>query len=883
MFMNALSRLSKIILNCFYSFLIVLCCAPIMMKPTHAGYSSATASAWGITPTRNATLSISKEQTPIVNASYVFWGEKWKWANTTSELTSFKNKKGDFFGNIPALDLKFQGHVNATKTNQLKYSWEFDASQTHNNIIGGGIEFNLSMDNPVFKTKPDNLILLKNHLGWKWQISPNEVIEVEFSRPIHNISFERGKKNKIRAMFIGDSLLEGKQQLSMTVTLPVSAQVSIPLFERYGQEDNSNWFKNALDPNESPVDLSFLNHKPAGRHGFVKTKGDQLIFEDGTPVRFWGGNIAAYAIFSDKKQIELQAKRMAKLGFNLMRIHHHDSMQWVKRTVIDQTKNDSQHLDKEVMDRLDYWIKCLRDEGIYVWLDLHVSRLFKPGDDIGEGFQEMVAHTKKSKNAAEARGYNYYNAPVEQLMKEFNAKYLNHVNLYTGLAYKDDPAIMGLLITNENDLTNHFGNLMLPNKNNPYHNNLFTQSVRDFSLDKNINFNQTLRTWEAGPSKLFLADWEHQWNTRMLAHLKKLDVKIPIATTQMWGNMKLHGLPSLTAGNIIDVHSYGKSEALSTNLRYSDNYISYMTTGQVYNKPTSITEWNVPYPEVDRFTAPLYIASIASLQEWDAVMIYNYSQTQFSSYINTWSTYLDPSITAIMPAAALLYRSQHVKKANRSYCLKLNKDNLYYRDSHPNNMATLRTLVEKSKVSLCLPDVPELEWDKEASPDKNTIIISDINEDFIQTGQYAITSDTAELKRNWLDGIQTINTPLTQAAQGWIGGKIIRLKDVNVIVRTPSKATIAISSLDGQPIKESKKLLITLIARATPLSGRKLPFLSEPIKGQIRIKNIASGLKLVPLNAQGEKLEGITPKWINHQYYLDFPQVEGTHWFLLTM
>jgi len=763
----------------------------------------------------------------------------------------------------------------------MQYTWLFNFKQQHNDIIGGGLEFNLALDNPIFKNKLGMPELLKNNMGWKWCIGPRESITVKFNKPLHSVYFEQRQKRKIRAMFIGKNINKGKAHLSMTVTLPYGSKVSQPLKQRYGDSSTENWYVNALDPNESPVDLSFLNHKPAGRHGFVKTKGDQLIFEDGTPIRFWGGNIAAYAIFSDKKQIELQAKRMAKLGFNLMRIHHHDSMQWVKRTVIDQTKNDSRHLDEEVMDRLDYWIKCLRDEGIYVWLDLHVSRLFKPGDDIGKGFQEMVAHTKNSIDTAEARGYNYYNAQVEQLMKEFNAKYLNHVNLYTGLAYKNDPAIIGLLITNENDLTNHFGNLMLPNKNNPYHNKLFTQSARDFALDKNLNLDQTLRTWEAGPSKLFLADWEYQWNTRMLAHLKKLDVKIPIATTQMWGNMKLHGLPPLTAGDIIDVHSYGKSEALNTNPRYSDNYISYMTTGQVYNKPTSITEWNVPYPEVDRFTAPLYIASIASLQEWDAVMIYNYSQTQFSSYINTWSTYLDPAITAIMPAAALLYRARHVKQANRSYCLKLNKENLYYKDSHPKNMATLRTLVEQSKISLCLPDVPELDWDEEASSEKNTTIISDIDHDFIPQNQYAITSDTKQLKRNWRDGIQTINTSHTQAAQGWIGNKVIRLNDANVIVRTPKKAAIAISSLDRKPIRQSKKILITLIARATPLSGRKVPFLSEPIKGQIQIKNSSSSLKLVPLNAQGEALESITPQWINHKYYLNFPQIEGTHWFLL--
>ena len=38
-----------------------------------------------------------------------------------------------------------------------------------------------------------------------------------------------------------------------------------------------------------------------------------------------------------------------------------------------------------------------------------------------------------------------------------------------------------------------------------------------------------------------------------------------------------------------------------------------------------ITEWNVEYPNTDRFTAPLYMASIAALQGWDAPMLFDYS------------------------------------------------------------------------------------------------------------------------------------------------------------------------------------------------------------------------------------------------------------------
>ncbi|NLO36291.1 MAG: hypothetical protein GX112_08055, partial [Clostridiaceae bacterium] len=40
--------------------------------------------------------------------------------------------------------------------------------------------------------------------------------------------------------------------------------------------------------NETPVHISFVfkQEKPAGRHGFLQVKGDQFVFEDGTPGLF---------------------------------------------------------------------------------------------------------------------------------------------------------------------------------------------------------------------------------------------------------------------------------------------------------------------------------------------------------------------------------------------------------------------------------------------------------------------------------------------------------------------------------------------------------------------------------------------------------------------
>ena len=60
-------------------------------------------------------------------------------------------------------------------------------------------------------------------------------------------------------------------------------------------------------------------------------------------------------------------------------------------------------------------------------------------------------------------------------------------------------------------------------------------------------------------------------------------------------------------------------------------------------------------------------------------------------------------------------------------------------------------------------------------------------------------SDTGELRRDWEQGVYSIDTPRTQAAMGWIGGKQIKLADVEIAVTTRN-ATVAVQSLDERPI-----------------------------------------------------------------------------------
>ncbi|MHC4741506.1 MAG: cellulase family glycosylhydrolase, partial [Planctomycetota bacterium] len=495
-------------------------CAVIMLAVLFSLTSNA--ADWEARVGDDVGVEILCSKSPVVTAGYVFWAANWKYAGAEMKLDASGSGQRTFSGQVRGLALKISGQITSIAPNKLKYTWNINAQESLKNIIGGGLEFRLALDSPSLGGNVPDPVLLEGNRGWSWPVSPEGPIAVEFDKPIANVYFERGNKGQIRTMFVGSEVSKGTHTVSMTVTLPKGGTIAKTLSERYGPAETSKWHSGALLHDKSPVDLSFLNHRPAGRYGFVKALNDKLVFERGGEARFWGGNIAAYAIYVEKAQIEAQAERIARLGYNLMRFHHHDSTRWVGRTVIDKTRPDSQHFDAEVMDRLDYWIKCLKDRGVYVWLDLHVGRVFKAGDKIGEGFAEMDRRSEG--DGAEGKGYCYFNDRITQLMKQFNQKYLDHVNRYTGLAYKNDPAIMGLLITNENDITSHFGNLMLRDKNNPWHNRIFEVEAKDFAARYGLDPAKTMRTWEPGPGKLFLADKEYQWNARMLVDLTRIGV-----------------------------------------------------------------------------------------------------------------------------------------------------------------------------------------------------------------------------------------------------------------------------------------------------------------------------------------------------------------------
>ena len=610
------------------------------------------------------------------------------------------------------------------------------------------------------------------------------------------------------------------------------------------------------------VDLSALNHKPAGRFGRVRAEGDQLVWGNGRPARFWGVNLQAYALFrTPDAEIERHAARLARLGVNLVRLHHHDS-DWVSPNIFGPRKTRSPQLDKAALERLDRWIAALKSHGIYLWLDLHVGRTLSPDLPI-----EHVGELAQTRRPGDLRGYNFVNPDIKIEMQRVTEAYLGHVNRYTGLAYKDDPAIAVVLISNENDLTKHFANRLLPGKAAPEHSALYMAAAEAFAEEHGLSRRQVWRANGSRAAMLFLNDLEHRFFADMITHLREIGYDGVIATSSFWGGMPRAGLASLSLGDIIDVHSYGRSGWLNRPPGAKGDMFTPIGAAHLAGKPLSISEWNLsPFPAADRGIAALHMAALAGFQGWDAPVLYGYAQRSLKRMgkPGNWHAASDPTMMGAFPAAALLFRGQQIQPARTQYIYRPDARSFYRRPPALETRTALRAMIGQHRLQTELPVTPELPWLAPHPLDSLDFLFSETITR--QAGEQEIVSDTGEIRQVLARPIGTnrteetggqllIDSPYAQIAAGDLAQAPVLLSGARFALEAPN-GLVALQSLDGAPISRARRLLLSVIAPTEPGPDEMLSAL--PVHGALRFRG-----------PPGLRIEGRSPAMADLVYEQD--------------
>ena len=286
-----------------------------------------------------------------------------------------------------------------------------------------------------------------------------------------------------------------------------------------------------------------------------------------------------------------------------------------------------------------------------------------------------------------------------------------------------------------------------------------------------------------------------------------------------------------------------------------ESFLATSTFAAAIDKPTYLSEWDMPWPNEYRAESPIYAAAIGMFQGWSGFAIHTYSYTTKLDHSNMLGKELSPA-----KIGNVSYRQGIFSTWNDPA-----KFGLFYRAA----LITRRGDVSPAKTTQMFHHLSL----KNENPEpayanlEKTAVVYDSN-DFSPTTPPTVDptvtdvlSDTKELYRNWAKRYGYIDSPKTKCAYGMLGKNgTIELDGVNITCETDF-ATIAMSSLDENDITSSENILLTAVGRAENTGFKtsgdlvvdigKPPVLIEVIESDIEIKTHVDGLVVWAISAEG--------------------------------
>jgi hypothetical protein len=200
----------------------------------------------------------------------------------------------------------------------------------------------------------------------------------------------------------------------------------------------------SYDAPENVVNMSRLLDAPAGSHGRVRAEGGHFVTDAGR-IRFHGTNLTGPANFPTHEEADRLAARLARFGFNCVRLHYFDAdygnfMEPEQAGIIADDFRTRRRIDEGQRDRQDYLIAALKKRGIYVDINLHIARTLDSRDGFGPGTPWAN------------KGVDAFDPRIIAAEKEYARDLLTHVNPYTKLAYTEDPCVAMVELNNEDSI-----------------------------------------------------------------------------------------------------------------------------------------------------------------------------------------------------------------------------------------------------------------------------------------------------------------------------------------------------------------------------------------------------------------------------------------------
>ena len=645
------------------------------------------------------------------------------------------------------------------------------------------------------------------------------------------------------------------------------------------------------------LDVSFLNDAPAGRHGFLRAKGGNFVFADGDgkSQRFWATNAALHGPYPPKEDAPGIARCLARQGVNLVRMHLY--------AVYDGTLiAPDGSADPVALDKMEFFIHQLKQNGIYTYMDLNDGMLF----------DRLVGHrlpdVKKAKLAA------IFNRELIEATKKLARMLFTHKSPYTGLRMCDDPAICMYEITNENSVTMSWGSLRT-RLCEPWISELeglWKAWLREHGKPER-ELPGSLGTSDPD-GRRFAAELQKAYLDEMKQFLLDLGVNAPICGTNitftlgdLWASSNMdytndHAYWDHT-GKLGKYRTYhNKSVVLSP--AWHAGTLPNFARAKLVGRPTVASEWNYVYPNHHRCEGLPYMTAYSAYQDWDAPMFYcatgSFNGGRWEHFhenpgilVHTQQT--DPATWGLSQICALLYRRRDVAVGRRKLVIRYGPNQVWENRSV---LSRLRFLPAIARVETELVEDDVAEWPlsepaEDATPEQNYLEALKRLGDTRSSLTRAV-SDTGELRRDAAEGVFLVDTPRTQIACGHINRLVDaddRLSSLAINSPTPF-ATIALSSLDGKPLATSTRMLLTAVGNARNADaviedlvikdmGRKGPVLAEPVQAKLTLKRRnGTRLRVFPLNTlTGERKQELNARAAADALTFDIGRDHGTIYY----
>ncbi len=511
------------------------------------------------------------------------------------------------------------------------------------------------------------------------------------------------------------------------------------------------------------------------------------------------------------------------------------------------------------MKRLDYLISCLKNEGIYCYMDMFTYRRFKTGDGVENAIDLQDA----------AKPYCIFSRKLIDLQKKLAYDLWTHVNPYTGLAYKDDPVFVMAEIVNESELFHKRTPIVLE----PYATE-FRAQFTAWIHGQGIEFDPG--TCDLNDNTItVLAEFKSfrqaEYFREMILYLKEIGVRIPLTTTNHSSMNYRSIMTQQQEGEFVDNHAYFSSLTIQEFLRNKVNrglsadpngiFFATLASTRALGKPMFIGEWDIMWPNDYRGESPILLAAVGALQGWSGMAIHTYSYTALLNEFNTlgkevscakigntpyrvgtYSTWNDPSKFGLFYHAAIITRRGDISQAAENI-------EVVIADLEETSKQPFALLPEKHRVGLRF--------------DNDTLNrIAGQGEKFADAGGGSVTSDNGQLYRNWEKKYGTIDSPMTKCAYGMLGSNSpVELDGLRIKCGT-DYAVIAMSSLTDEPIYSSDNILLTAVGRTMNTGetydengvlvdyGRP-PVMIEVIEAEIELTTGHAKQKIWAVSAEG--------------------------------